>query len=718
MKKIVKLLMAVMVFGLLGMTAIAGEVDPETYTVTFNALEGKCDEEQREVVKGEKYGTVYDQNGIIEKDLPIPVRSGYEFDGWYVHSVGDNGELVTEEISDETVVALETDITLYAHWNANSYKITFDAQGGKCEETERTVIFDELYSKEKKLPEPEKEGNEFAGWYLIRKNPETDTQESIKIDDDSKVEITKDEILYAGWEAKEYKVRFDAQGGNCQELERTVVYGKKYCENEKGNLPEPTKENYEFDGWFMQVQNPETGEIENIKVSNDDEVTITSDIVLYAQWRGKTHKITFVTVGGSCEKTDGEVRYGETYGGESGLPKATRSGYTFEGWFLHLVNQDNGEMEYHQITDDQVVEGTEDETVYAHWIKETYTIIFDAQGGSCKETEKSVIYDESYGPLPVPERKGYKFEGWYLDLQNPDTKIESTARVEITEDTTVYARWIQAQYKIVLNANGGICDTKEKLVTYGNPYGNLPVPKKEGYAFIGWYTSASGGTKITEEMVVDFTEDQTIYAHWESEGQISDPKPDPKPDPQPAVKELGEIKGIKIERKGSTKVSISCTNVENAEKYEIWFSKKKNSGYKKLKSVSGNKLNTTVTLKSLKLKAGASGYFKIKAIGAGKTKEKSQKFTYKPLEVSLKKSRWVKGAYRVSWGKLEQGITKIEIYRKKGAKSKFKRVAGTTDTTNQSYNFLKKDVKPGMAFKIKVYFKKVYTWSKEVVIKK
>lgn len=69
-------------------------------------------------------------------------------------------------------------------------------------------------------------------------------------------------------------------------------------------------------------------------------------------------------------------------------------------------------------------------------------------------------------------------------------------------------------HKIIFNANGGQTDETTKVVYYGQKYGELPKPKREYYTFDGWYTAASGGTKVTESTVYSVTEDVTLYAHW------------------------------------------------------------------------------------------------------------------------------------------------------------------------------------------------------------
>lgn len=67
---------------------------------------------------------------------------------------------------------------------------------------------------------------------------------------------------------------------------------------------------------------------------------------------------------------------------------------------------------------------------------------------------------------------------------------------------------------VSFNANGGSCSTSNKTVIYGNSYDTLPTPTRNGYTFNGWYTAASGGTKITSSTTVTATSNHTLYAHW------------------------------------------------------------------------------------------------------------------------------------------------------------------------------------------------------------
>lgn len=70
-------------------------------------------------------------------------------------------------------------------------------------------------------------------------------------------------------------------------------------------------------------------------------------------------------------------------------------------------------------------------------------------------------------------------------------------------------------HTIHFNANGGSVSINDKQVTAGGTYGDLPTPTRSDYTFDGWYTAASGGTKVTSSTTVNLSSDQiTLYAHW------------------------------------------------------------------------------------------------------------------------------------------------------------------------------------------------------------
>lgn len=72
-----------------------------------------------------------------------------------------------------------------------------------------------------------------------------------------------------------------------------------------------------------------------------------------------------------------------------------------------------------------------------------------------------------------------------------------------------------ANVTVNFNPNGGRVSPTSKVVTYNDKYGTLPTPTRTGYRFTGWYTAASGGTKVLATSTVLQTAAHTLYAQWD-----------------------------------------------------------------------------------------------------------------------------------------------------------------------------------------------------------
>lgn len=75
-------------------------------------------------------------------------------------------------------------------------------------------------------------------------------------------------------------------------------------------------------------------------------------------------------------------------------------------------------------------------------VEQTYTVTFDANGGSVDTNNKEVIPGETYGELPKPVRDGYTFSGWFTEAENGE-QVEETTLVELTANQTLYAHWTE-----------------------------------------------------------------------------------------------------------------------------------------------------------------------------------------------------------------------------------------------------------------------------------
>lgn len=67
---------------------------------------------------------------------------------------------------------------------------------------------------------------------------------------------------------------------------------------------------------------------------------------------------------------------------------------------------------------------------------------------------------------------------------------------------------------VTLDACGGVLDEDEVTVIFGDAYGELPEPTREGYEFDGWYTEKNGGELVEAGTEVSDKGAHTLYAHW------------------------------------------------------------------------------------------------------------------------------------------------------------------------------------------------------------
>lgn len=300
-----------------------------------------------------------------------------------------------------------------------------------------------------------------------------------------------------------YKVVFDANGGHFASGTSNIT--RKYELNKSlGELAVPVKEGCTFDGWFTKADG-------GTKISSSTRVS--NNTTYYAHWTLNTYMLTFNANGGKINGNEiqtKQVNYGEAYGS---LPKPTRDGYSFVGWYTTSLPK-GGE----QITAQTKHLQESNRTIYARWNSAGITVTLNANGGSCDKTSVTVTYGSKYGTLPTPTKTGYDFDGWYT-ASSGGTKVTSTSSVTNSKAHTLYAHWTAKTYKLTLDANGGKISgnsTQTKQVNYGEAYGTLSAPTRDGYSFVGWYSTSSstGGEQITAQTKHLQESNRTIYARW------------------------------------------------------------------------------------------------------------------------------------------------------------------------------------------------------------
>lgn len=151
---------------------------------------------------------------------------------------------------------------------------------------------------------------------------------------------------------------------------------------------------------------------------------------------------------------------------------------------------------------------------------DSFTLHFDANGGTCNTESKEVQNGTAVGTLPTPEREYYDFDGWYTEAEGGKLVDENTP-LSGSGDVTLYAHWTRQTYTITFDANGGTVEPATKTVNRGETVGELPTPTREYYTFDGWYSAVDGGTLLSSDSIPTEQVDQTVYAHW-TQNAVSD----------------------------------------------------------------------------------------------------------------------------------------------------------------------------------------------------
>ncbi|RKI88392.1 hypothetical protein D7V94_19340 [Parablautia intestinalis] len=415
--------------------------------------------------------------------LPGCTKEGYEFTGWY------DGDACAGQAGEDYTVA--DDVILKAHYvrkEAPVCTVSFDTDGGK----EISPMKVEK-GKAVKLPEAEKAGYIFLGWHTAK---EGGTRM------DTEFTVTEGTMLYARWEKEDQKpeekpeatITFDADGGEMEGGDITAKVGDTIM------LPACSKEGYEFTGWY---------DGDTCAGQAGEKYTVAGDVILKAHYEKKaeiTYLITFDPNGG---RKAAPIKAAK--GEKITLPGTEKSGYVFLGWYT----EKKGGILLGLAGDELEVE--KDMTVYALWEKEktgetgdknpgNCKVVFHTEGGTLKNQTLTIVKGAGLY-LPLPEKKGYDFTGWYLDKSLTQYAGAYRDSYRITRDTDFYAKWEKTKeedkkddntnqggteetadaYTVKYDANGGTVKESSARVTKGKGV-KLPAAEREGYAFTGWYT--------------------------------------------------------------------------------------------------------------------------------------------------------------------------------------------------------------------------------------
>ena len=188
----------------------------------------------------------------------------------------------------------------------------------------------------------------------------------------------------------------------------------------------------------------------------------------------------------------------------------TTLGYTFNSW------TENGITYQSRVLWD-------DMALHAKMTANSYTVFLNADGGTLTPSRVDVIYDTEEYTLPVPERQGYAFLGWYIDeKQLTDKSGQSLSAWLYAEDSSVTAKWQINQYTVTAEYNeqaGSVTGTGN--YDFGTEITLKAITPNLGYTFSGWY---HGSDCLTTDYIYTFTlsaENVNLTAKYDVNDEMS-----------------------------------------------------------------------------------------------------------------------------------------------------------------------------------------------------
>ena len=445
--------------------------------------------------------------------ITLPARAGYQFAGYYDQTEGGTQYYNADGSSAKTWDKTE-DSTLYAHWTANSYQVTFDANGGEGSMNAE----DFTYGEAKALTQNNftKTGYNFAGWATTANAGEAEHEDGKNVSNLT-TEQNGTVNLYAVWKPVVYMVIFNsngADGGNMED--QTFTYDTAASLRGNGY----TRTGYHFLGWAKtageQVTYTDGASVNNLTATADDRIT------LYAVWEANTYTVRFNANGGTGDQMASQsFTYDEAV---KALSKNTytRDNYTFLGWARTNTATTQEYTDQQKVNNLVTTQGGE-LILYAVWRPDSFQVTLNPNGGKLNGADQSVTatlrYGETCATLPTPTKYGYDFVGWNSQEDGKGFSVgTNTSADRVAAYRTLYAQWRAKKITVSFDTNQGsgssVPDSVNEItVTYGSTYANLPTTGRVGYDFNGWYTEATGGTKVEKTNRVT-REDHALYAHW------------------------------------------------------------------------------------------------------------------------------------------------------------------------------------------------------------
>lgn len=431
--------------------------------------------------------TLYAKWNSASITLPTPSKTGYTFDGWYTQSSGGT------KVSNTYTPTVNT--TLYAHWTNVNYTLTINPNGGIWNNTTSNSTKTGTTNSTLSIANPTPKG------YTV----------SFNSNGGNNVNSITSQRTFTNWSL--------SGPGSMSGTTYTFGAGNATLTANYNNgsitLPSATKAGHKFKGWYSNGCGTTFIGNAGESYTPTSNVTLKACYSYYAYildvypnggtWNGTTEKTRIEPLANPKPSIYGNTDYTGKIGSTIDIPNPIPpSGYT-------VSFNTNGGSSISSITSTKSFNGWNNSSP-GTFSGTTYTY----GEGSGYITAN---YKNNSVNLPTPTKSGYTFGGWYT-ASSGGTKVNNTYTP--TENITLYAHWSANSYRLSFDANGcGTLGVSYVTATVGKTYGDaddgdgLPsIALTTGKKFDGWYTSSSGGNKITNSTTVTASSDNgTLYAH-------------------------------------------------------------------------------------------------------------------------------------------------------------------------------------------------------------
>ena len=219
--------------------------------------------------------------------------------------------------------------------------------------------------------------------------------------------------------------------------------------------------------------------------------------------------------GGTWKNSNNNSTFSLTNGGTMTIENPTRSGYTFKGWSISNTST--------KLNGTTLTMGNQNTTISANWERKSYTIKFNANGGTGNMQDVSVYYNVTH-TLPTNKftRTNFNFSGWATSATGGVVYRDGATVGNLTNESnnvvTLYAVWDPKEFTVQYNSNGGTSGSMQNTTsTKGKLKLETCMFVKENSIFAGWSLEADGGVRYQNGETITnpgTSELVTLYAQW------------------------------------------------------------------------------------------------------------------------------------------------------------------------------------------------------------